>query len=435
MAKCLKKIRFIFNEQRLTHFAGLALFQQFCKSIGLNRFLSRHIDWPKKSHGYDSLQVFLAHILAIVAGIGRVENSQALKYNGTFPWLMGFDSFPSISVMRSFLVSFDDQYLMSLRLGHDRCRKQFFDRFRHYSAIIDIDTTSVPVFGKQERAFKGYVPHYANQRCYNIRLATDAVSGMTLATEFRPGNASGMDKIVPFAKDAFSKLPTIIAKSRTRVRADAGFYDGNLIQYIDEQGAEYVIVARITGRMRSHLETARFTRFKPGYECAEFQYQPHGWKSSARFIAIRRTLSTMEPPVTLFSLKDYEYQVLVTNLTLQPENIWRFYCDRVGPELIIRTLKEHFNLTKIPSRSFVANRVYAEIISWAYDLVAWFKQSCLPDQCQTWKLSTLRRDLWVVPGYLVHYGNQNVLRMPRQFPNKELFVYAQNRLNILEPLN
>ena len=43
--------------------------------------------------------------------------------------------------------------------------------------------------------------------------------------------------------------------------------------------------------------------------------------------------------LTLFQLGRYRYQVFVTNLSLQPLNLWRFYNDRAGVELLIRQLK------------------------------------------------------------------------------------------------
>jgi hypothetical protein len=38
--------------------------------------------------------------------------------------------------------------------------------------------------------------------------------------------------------------------------------------------------------------------------------------------------------LTLFKLGRYHYQVLVTNLPLQPLNLWRFYNDRASVELL-----------------------------------------------------------------------------------------------------
>ena len=53
---------------------------------------------------------------------------------------------------------------------------------------------------------------------------------------------------------------------------------------------------------------------------------------------------------TLFQMGGYTYQAMVTNLALQPLNLWRFYNQRARAELIIRELKYAYALGKIPNR-------------------------------------------------------------------------------------
>jgi hypothetical protein len=100
-------------------------------------------------------------------------------------------------------------------------------------------------------------------------------------------------------------------------------------------------------------------------------------------VVIRR-LQPEEPTeqLTLFKLGRYHYQVLVTNLPLQPLNLWRFYNDRAGIELVIRQLKGDYALGHIPGRHFFANETYFHLLLLAYNLVNWFKRLCLPPEFQ-----------------------------------------------------
>lgn len=72
---------------------------------------------------------------------------------------------------------------------------------------------------------------------------------------------------------------------------------------------------------------------------------------------------------TLFKLGRYHYQVMVTNLELQPLNLWRFYSDRAGIELIIRHLKGDCAIGAIPTRHFFANETYFRLLPLAYNLI------------------------------------------------------------------
>jgi hypothetical protein len=66
--------------------------------------------------------------------------------------------------------------------------------------------------------------------------------------------------------------------------------------------------------------------------------------------------------LTLFRLGRYHYQVLVTNLPLRPLNLWRFYNDRAGVELLIKQLKRDYALGSIPTRHFFANETYFHLL-------------------------------------------------------------------------
>src|SRR5262249_25811568 len=70
------------------------------------------------------------------------------------------------------------------------------------------------------------------------------------------------------------------------------------------------------------------------------------------------------------------------HMLLQPLNLWRFYNDRAGIELLIKQLKGDYALGSIPTRHFFANETYFHLLLLAYNLVNWFKRLCLPDHLQ-----------------------------------------------------
>jgi hypothetical protein len=48
----------------------------------------------RSSRGYHPADMFLAHVFSIVAGNGRVEDTQSLLHNGLIPPLLGLNEFP-----------------------------------------------------------------------------------------------------------------------------------------------------------------------------------------------------------------------------------------------------------------------------------------------------------------------------------------------------
>jgi hypothetical protein len=163
MPKSLRKFAFRFEKSGLTRYGGLSLFHSFCKSLGLRRFLQRYVRWPEYPHrNYHPADLFLAHVFSIVAGIGRVENTQSLIHNGLIPPLLGLPDFPHRDTLRTFLWRFDSKQLRSLQAAHDRLRTELFSRLGvTYSAVIDADTTTMITYGSPEGARQGTFPNNA----------------------------------------------------------------------------------------------------------------------------------------------------------------------------------------------------------------------------------------------------------------------------------
>ena len=436
MPRGLRNYHFSFDAGGLTRFGGLTLFQHFCKNIGLRYFLQHQIKWPEYSQKqYHPADIFLTHMYAIIAGIGRVQNTQSLASNGLLPNLLGLPEIPHRDTLRDFLRRFTPQSFRSMESAHDRIRKELFDRLGPvYSSTIDMDTTVLTVYGKQEGSAIGYNPTHRGKKSFCPLLVSEGKLGLTMNFDFRSGSVSPSTGTVLLLKETLEKLPQTIAATRTRIRADSVFYDKDFVQYLDDNQLKYVIVAKKTSPVQKILPGVRFREFQENWSCGEFRYQPGPWARKHRFIAIRSLVKETDTPDTLFAIKDYSYRVLVTNLQLQPEKVWKFYCNRALQELLIRELKSNFAMAKIPTNSFIANQAYMEIALMSHDLVMAFKRFCLPAECQKWSLPTLRRNLFVLPAELVHPGHYNKIRLPKKFPFQDIFLYAQRAATKVKPI-
>ena len=174
MPKGLRKLTFSVDGDGLTRFAGLVLFQAFCKSLGLRRFLQRRVNWPVSGRKYHQVDLFLTHIVAIAAGIGRIENTRSLKHNGLLPSLLGLPEFPHRDTLRTFLLSADAGFLQSLQHAHDLLRRWALqDALKIWGALLDVDTTSLRVFGRRIPA-RQYLGRCRYHSFRAVRLAKTA---------------------------------------------------------------------------------------------------------------------------------------------------------------------------------------------------------------------------------------------------------------------
>ena len=298
--------------------------------------------------------------------------------------------------------------------------------------IFDVDSTVLVVYGKQEQARIGYNPIKRGRPSYHPLLCFEGQSRDFWHGELRPGDVHTASGVLDLLKACFAKVPAGVRS--IIVRADKGFYDHGLVEWLEAQKAGFVIVARLTGPIKRRLAHLRYTTPSRGVEVAEFRYQPTRWPRSYRFVVIRR-LQPEEPSeqLTLFKLGRYHYQVLVTNLTLQPLNLWRFYNDRAGIELVIRQLKGDYALGNIPGHHFFVNETYFHLLLLAYNLINWFKRLCLPPEFQNATLQTLRQQILLMPAQLVRTGNRSRLNLPASGHREVAWLHALRTIERLRP--
>jgi len=158
---------------------------------------------------YRLSQMTLAVIYPILLGLDRLENASLLRSDSTFQYLTGLPSYPDPQSLRRFLLHAPPEFRQQLHRFNDRLLQQFIHQPEHRSRLIlDLDSTGVTVFGRQEGAEVGYNPRYRGKRFY------DADSGgFRTPFRFKIGQCSDSNR-TPFRLNSDS------------VPADTGqFYD------------------------------------------------------------------------------------------------------------------------------------------------------------------------------------------------------------------
>lgn len=435
MPKGLRKVQITVGEKNLTHFGGIILIYWFCKKLRIKWFLQNHIRFPHSYKHYHPVDLILAIIYALIAGVHRLSKTKILQGNGAFQQIVGLKSYPYSSSLRRFLKRVNLTTIQNINKVHDYLRlKMFYLPQPHTSILLDLDSTVLTIYGKFiEEAKVGYNPHKKGRRSYHPLLCFESHSKDFWHGVLRPGNVYTSAGGPEFLQACLAKVPPYVY--RIRVRADSGFYDHEFIEPLDDKCIGYAIVAKMTNTIKNKLGGLHYHKFKEDWEAAEFQHTPFRWKQPHRFVVIRRTLPEKDSEqLTLFTMKDYAYQVYVTNLDLNPENIWYFYRGRAAIETIIKELKESYALAKIPTNNFLANQAYFYLLLLAYNIVNWFKRICLPKKFQNATLQTIRTEIIVLPARLVKSDNRNVLKLPVEYISKQTLNHIIHKIERMKSL-
>jgi len=302
------------------------------------------------------------------------------------------------------------------------------------SIIFDLDLTVLTVYGHQEEARISYNPGKRGRPSFYPLFCFESHTKDSWHAKFRSGKPTGQE-IRDFLEQCFTKLPAYIY--RIQVRGDSEFFKREVIEFLDEEKAGYAIVAP-AHLFKGRLGGLQYREFRKDWGTSEFLHKPAGWKKEYRFIVIRRPIPEKpEVQPTLFVLgKKYAYQVIITNLPLLPESVYRFYLCRCSQEVYgIKELKWNFSTAKIPTRYFLANEVYFHLNLFAYNIVNWFKRACLPKQFQRWTLHTVHTELLMLPARLVRPGGETTLTLPTGFVYRWVFDYAIKKIQKLKEQN
>jgi hypothetical protein len=106
-------------------------------------------------------------------------------------------------------------------------------------------------------------------------------------------------------------------------------------------------------------------------------YQPHGWKSPVRFVAMRFPKELYVDPkeplqYELFEDDNYSYRIFCTNLKGKPHKIIAQYDKRADVENLVGEAKRE-GLEAIPSAKFKNNFAFFQVVMLAYNIWRYFK--------------------------------------------------------------
>lgn len=433
MPKGPRILRLAFTDTHLTHFGGMVLLQRFCNKIKLRWMIQKYVKILQRNINYLPSDLILSLLYAIMAGLRRINKTEILQYNGVFLSLLGLPRFPDQSTLRRFLKRLPPKAIRQLVTLHDQLRAKLFALPKPRSSLIfDLDSVVLTLYGKPQFARVGYNPKKRGRRSYHPLLCFEAHLQEFWHGSLRPGNTVAATGAVHFIKVCLAKVPSSIARSRIRFRADAGLFGKRVIELLDQERCGYAIVAKLYSTIKAKALRCRFQKLKNGWETGTFHYQPHHWKKPHRFIVVRRPIP--EDPVeakqlSLFKYKKYVYHVLVTNLKTYPWRVWRFYALRATVEKNVRELLYDYPLGKIPTEDWVANVAFFQMLLLAYNLVHWFKRLCLPKEYLYTTLETIRTDFLVLPAKLTKKGSQNVLVLPQDYHYRDQFEAALKRID------
>ena len=212
-------------------------------------------------------------------------------------------------------------------------------------------------------------------------------------------------------------------------RADAGFANPEVYQYLEGEGIKYAIrlpANRVLQERIGYLLKRPFGR--PSLDVrrsyANFTYQAGSWTKPRRVVAkVEWHPSELYPRVGF----------IITNMARPPENVVTFYNKRGSCEQWIKEGKGAIRWTRLSCHSFAANAVRLQLHALAYNLGNFLRTLATPEPIKDWSLTSLKERLIKIGAKVVSHGRYVAFQMAEVSIPRNLFAEILRLIAELRP--
>ncbi len=272
-------------------------------------------------------------------------------------------------------------------------------------------------YGGQEGAKKGYNPAKRGRPSHHPLIAFIADVKLVANMWLRSGNTSSANNFLSFLEDTLSKLKN---KTISLIRLDSGFFNAEILDYLeDTKSMDYIVAAKFTHPLQRLIHDSKnWIVLDTGIEICEQMYQSDSWQKARKIVIVRQRIKDRpQAPGKQLGLfaeeeiyKNYRYSAYVTNLKLAPAEIWRLYRGKAEAENRIKELKYDFGFDSFNLKDFYATEAALTFAMIAYNLMALFRTFLLQEKSQK-TLSTLRYRTFAIGAYFEKINDKLVLKI------------------------
>jgi hypothetical protein len=222
-----------------------------------------------------------------------------------------------------------------------------------------------------ERAFRGFNPHHRKVPSYYPIMAHLADTTHVLRVKNRSGNVDDGKAGLPFLRDLWTQLRTLLPQGGTvRFRMDGAFFRQDVLQWLGARPAGYAIKVpfyRWLDLQRYIRATPTWRPVAPGITGFVVPAAARPWGHPVWVAIYRKHVhhkATKNHQLDLVDPNDghYEYFAVTSDLDFTLANLWRFACGHGNYEKTIAQLKTGLAFHTVPTTAYAANSVWHQLV-------------------------------------------------------------------------
>jgi hypothetical protein len=421
-----------FTSKEITPWGGMSFLKHFLDKMQFSDRVRSFSSLPVSgsNRGYAPEVILESFIASIWCGANRFMHTELTRLDPALARIFGWKQMPAQDAFKRYFSKFDQvtnlevsQYFYSW----------IFDNFHFDHYTLDIDSSILTRYGSQlEGAKKGYNPNKKGRNAHHPLIAFVADVNLVANMWLRSGDTSSANNFLSFLEDTLQKLQN---KTVGLIRLDSGFFQSDILDYLENRDTDYIIAAKFTHPIQRLIAgNTAWVQLDEGIEICEQNYQSNSWSKARRLVIVRQKIK--ERPhaagkmLSLFpeeeEYRNYRYSAYVTSLNLSQAEVWRLYRRRANAENYIKELKYDFGFDSFNLKGFYATEAALTFAMIAYNLMSLFKQFVLQEKTQK-RLSTLRFRTFAIGAYFEKINNQIVLKIALVKKRRKWFTSLWNQ--------
>jgi Transposase DDE domain group 1 len=426
-----RRLMLQFRGSVVTSDAGLLAYRELDDVLGLSSLASDVLADPRTGrNGRHALAgLFRQSVFGRLAGYEDVNDADRLRHDPAMRWIVGVTATSGAAASPSQIGRFETRWLTVEKnlSALANLPGQWIDKVHARrpprGIVLDMDSSVSPTHGEQENSV--WNGHY-ECTCYHPLFVFNQFGDLERCT-LRPGNVHSADGWETVLKPVVARYRSMV--SRIYFRADAGFANPDVYEYLEAEKIKYAIrlpANRILQERIGHLLKRPAGRplneVRRSY--ANFTYQAGSWSKPRRVVA-----KVEWHPGELYPRVGF----LVTNMARPAENVVAFYNKRGTCEQWIKEGKGAIKWTRLSCRSFAANAVRLQLHALSYNLGNFLRTLATPEPIKDWSLTSLKEKLIKIGAKVITHGRYVAFQMAEVAIPRNLFADILRLIAELRP--
>ena len=418
-----------FEDQKLTSFSGLIIFQKLFSQLSIKDKLRQCFKHRTVRPIFGEATIVLLLVVHLLLGYRELRHLSFYQDDPMVKRLLNLKKLPDVATISRTLSDMDDKSVSRYLAMVNTLVLNRLSSLSLARVTLDFDGSVISTGRYAEGTAVGFNRKKKGQRSYYPLLCTVAQTGQVLNLLHRPENVHDSNGAESFIIECVKQVRKTLPGAIIEVRMDGAFFSESIITSLEKHRVEYtasVPFERLLILKEKVENRCKWYDLDKLCDFFELSWKPKSWSRKNRFIAVRQaTKIQQKAPVQLdiFKPSDYrwEYKVIVTNKTIKAKKLVAYHNGRGSQESIFAELKSCNQMDYVPTHTLAGNQIYLISTIMAHNLTKELQMIGAESDRKTgekrpalWKfkkLSTIRQQIIQRAGRIIKPQGKIVLSM------------------------